>query len=207
MQTMQRLQNVNNAQNAKCKQCSGCKMCSLSRLQNVNNAAARVRPGFGSVRSGFGSVRVGSDLLIYGPLPRSPGRPVPDNAPGFRTGRPCGTVCQFAKCPSIEHAPHWGAPYGVPLRSQRQQSRPGFTQSHLKPLSTLDLLGLSPIAAGLAQFLTYCAVAVLWAIAIADWLTADQPRQIRLLASCGHSQASISRRLGVSRYAVRKVLA
>jgi hypothetical protein len=73
-------------------------------------------------------------------------------------------------------------------------------------MHTLDLLGLSPIAAGLAQFLTYCAVAVLWAIAIADWLTADQPRQIRLLASCGHSQAAIGRRLGVSRYAVRKAL-
>jgi hypothetical protein len=76
-----------------------------------------------------------------------------------------------------------------------------------KTMSTLDLLGLSPIAAGLAQFLTACAVAALWAVAVADWLTADQPRQIRLLASCGHSQASISRRLGVSRYAVRKVLA
>jgi hypothetical protein len=74
-------------------------------------------------------------------------------------------------------------------------------------MPTLDLLGLSPIAAGLAQFLTYCAVAVLWAIAIADWLTADQPRQIRLLSRCGHSQASISRRLGVSRYQVRKALA
>jgi hypothetical protein len=73
-------------------------------------------------------------------------------------------------------------------------------------MNTLDLLGLSPIAAAIAQLLTYCAVAVLWAIAIADWLTADQPRQIRLLASCGHTQAAISRRLGVSRYAVRKVL-
>jgi hypothetical protein len=74
-------------------------------------------------------------------------------------------------------------------------------------MSTLDLLGLSPIAAGLAQFLTACAVAVLWAVAVADWLTADQPRQIRLLASCGHSQAAIGRRLGVSRYQVRKALA
>ena len=73
-------------------------------------------------------------------------------------------------------------------------------------MSTLDLLGLSPIAAGIAQLLTACAVAALWAIAILDWLTADQPRQIRLLVSCGYSQASISRRLGVSRYQVRKVL-
>jgi len=77
----------------------------------------------------------------------------------------------------------------------------------LETMSTLDLLGVSPIVSGVAQFLTYCAVAVLWAVAVADWLTADQPRQIRLLSSCGHSQASISRRLGVSRYQVRKVLA
>ncbi len=75
-----------------------------------------------------------------------------------------------------------------------------------KTLTTLDLLGLSPIAAGIAQLLTACIAAALWAIAIADWLTADQPRQIRLLARCGHTQASISRRLGVSRYQVRKVL-
>jgi hypothetical protein len=74
-------------------------------------------------------------------------------------------------------------------------------------LTTLELLGLSPIAAGIAQLFTACAVAVLWALAVADWLTADQPRRIRLLASCGHSQAAISRRLGVSRYQVRKVLA
>jgi len=58
--TLQNLQNVNNAQNAKCKQCSGCKMCSLSRLQNVNNAAARVRPGFAQ---GSGSARVRSPYL------------------------------------------------------------------------------------------------------------------------------------------------
>jgi hypothetical protein len=198
--TLQNLQNVNNAQNAKCKQCSGCKMCSLSRLQNVNNAAAWVRPGFGSVRIGFAP-------LIYGPLPRSPGRPVLGNAPRVRSGRPCGTVCQSAKRPSIGHGPYRCARNGVRLRSQRQQSRPGSTQSHPEPLSTLDLLGLSPIAAGIAQLLTACVVAALWAIALADWLTADQPRQICLLASCGHSQASISRRLGVSRYRVRKVLA
>jgi hypothetical protein len=73
-------------------------------------------------------------------------------------------------------------------------------------LTTLDLLGVSPIVSGIAQFLTYCLAAALWALAVADWLTADQPRQIRLLASCGHSQAAIGRRLGVSRYAVRKAL-
>ena len=74
-------------------------------------------------------------------------------------------------------------------------------------MHTRDLLGVSPIVSGVAQFLTYCLAAVLWAIAIADWATADQPRRIRLLARCGHTQASISRRLGVSRYAVRKALA
>ena len=76
-----------------------------------------------------------------------------------------------------------------------------------KTMSTLDLLGVSPIVSGIAQLLTACAVAVLWAVAVADWLTADQPRQIRLLASCGHTQTAISRRLGASRYAVRKALA
>jgi hypothetical protein len=74
-------------------------------------------------------------------------------------------------------------------------------------MHTLDLLGVSPIVSGIAQFLTYCLAAALWAIAIADWLTADQPRQIRLLSRCGYTQASISRRLGVSRYQVRKALA
>jgi hypothetical protein len=69
------------------------------------------------------------------------------------------------------------------------------------------LLGIAPILSGIAQLFAACIAAALWALAIADWLTADQPRQIRLLASCGHSQASIGRRLGVSRYAVRKALA
>lgn len=73
-------------------------------------------------------------------------------------------------------------------------------------MSTLDLLGLSPIAAGLAQFLTYCAVAALWAIAIADWLTADQRRQVQLLRIAGHSQAAIGRRLGLTPYHVRRLL-
>ena len=74
-------------------------------------------------------------------------------------------------------------------------------------MHTLDLLGVSPIVSGIAQLLTYCLAAVLWAVAVADWLTADQPRQIRLLTRCGHTQASISRRLSVSRYQVRKALA
>jgi hypothetical protein len=177
-------------------------MCLLQRLQNVNNAAARVRPGFGQ-----GSGRVGFALLIYGSLPRSPGRPVLGNAPRVRSGRPCGILCQSAKCPNIRHGAHRCAPYGVPLGSHRPQLRPWFAQSHPEPLTTLELLGLSPIVAGSAQLLTYCLAAALWAIAIADWLTADQSRQIRLLASCGHSQAAIGRRLGVSRYAVRRALA
>ena len=73
-------------------------------------------------------------------------------------------------------------------------------------MSTLDLLGLSPIAAGIAQLLTACAVAVLWTIALADWLTADQRRQVQLLRIAGHSQAAIGRRLGLSPYRVRKLL-
>ena len=75
-----------------------------------------------------------------------------------------------------------------------------------KTLTTLDLLGLSPIAAGIAQLLTACAVAVLWAIALADWLTADQRRQVQILRIAGHSQAAIGRRLGLSPYHVRKLL-
>ena len=75
-----------------------------------------------------------------------------------------------------------------------------------KTLSTLDLLGISPIAAGIGQLLTYCLAAVLWAVAIADWLTADQRRQVQLLRIAGHSQASIGRRLGLSPYHVRRLL-
>ena len=74
-------------------------------------------------------------------------------------------------------------------------------------MNTLELLGVSPIAAGIAQFLTYCLAAALWAIAIADWLTADQRRQVQLLRIAGHSQASIGRRLGLTPYRVRKLLA
>ena len=73
-------------------------------------------------------------------------------------------------------------------------------------MSTIDLLGLSPIAAGIAQLLTACAVAALWAVAVADWLTADQRRQVQLLRIAGHSQAAIGRRLGLSPYYVRKLL-
>jgi len=74
-------------------------------------------------------------------------------------------------------------------------------------MSTLDLLGLSPIAAGIAQLLIACAVAALWAVAVADWLTADQRRKVQLLRIAGHSQAAIGRRLGLSPYHVRKLLA
>jgi len=49
-------------------------------------------------------------------------------------------------------------------------------------------------------------VVALWAIALADWLTADQRRQVQLLRIAGHSQASIGRRLGLSPYHVRKLL-
>jgi hypothetical protein len=73
-------------------------------------------------------------------------------------------------------------------------------------MSTLDLLGLSPIAAGLAQFLTACAVAALWAVAVADYITADQRRQVQILRIAGHSQAAIGRRLGLTPYHVRKLL-
>ena len=83
---------------------------------------------------------------------------------------------------------------------------PGVCRLCLHPMNTLDLLGVSPIAAGIAQLLTACAVAVLWAVAVADWLTADQRRQVQLLRIAGHSQASIGRRLGLTPYHVRKLL-
>ena len=73
-------------------------------------------------------------------------------------------------------------------------------------MHTLDLLGLSPIAAGIAQFLTYCLAAALWAVAVADYITADQRRQVQILRIAGHSQAAIGRRLGLTPYHVRRLL-
>ena len=171
----------------------------MQRLQNVSNAAAKVRPGFGQ----------GSDRFGSGSLSLSMGRP------DVRLADPCLSprhgfepACCAARCRSPEF---WPDPYhcptnGVRLGSHRPQSRHGITQSHPEPVSTLDLLGLSPIAAGILQLLTACAVAVLWAIALADWLTADQRRQVQLLRIAGHSQASIGRRLGLTPYRVRKLL-
>jgi len=147
----------------------------------------------------MGHQPIGSIALPY----VRPGVLCPTTRHGFKPAK------RAARCRSCKflQTPYWAPPAALMFGSHRPQSRHGVTQSQPEPLTTLDLLGLSPIAAGIAQLFTACAVAALWAIAIADWLTADQPRQIRLLASCGHSQASISRRLGVSRYAVRKVFA
>lgn len=75
-----------------------------------------------------------------------------------------------------------------------------------KTLSTLDLLGVSPIVSGIAQLFTYCLAAVLWAVAVADYITADQRRQVQILRIAGHSQAAIGRRLGLTPYHVRKLL-
>jgi len=147
----------------------------------------------------MGSNPIGSIALLYGHL----AGPCPTTRHGFK---PAERAARCRSC-KFRQSPYWAPPAALIFGSHGPQVCPWFAQSQPEPLTTLDLLGLSPIAAGLAQFLTYCAVAALWAVAVADWLTADQPRQIRLLASCGHSQASISRRLGVSRYAVRKVLA
>ena len=76
-------------------------------------------------------------LLIYGAFLRSPGRPVRVTAPRGQTGRPCGTVCQFANCPNIEHGLYRYTPDPVQLGSHRPQLRPGVTQSHLKPCPPL----------------------------------------------------------------------
>ena len=232
--------------------------------------------------------------LSMGHSHRHPADPCQTMPHGFEAAG-CAARC---RSPEFWPDPHRCARNGVRLRSQRQQSRPGFTQSHPPPrgqsnprprprdlfgppwpesqnfrrnsrglpracayllprprginrglarqsvcrprgrrrslprartlrprarkiprgrsgrpllippptMQNLDLLGLSPIAAGIVQLLTYCLVAVLWAVAIADWLTADQRRQVQLLRIAGHSQAAIGRRLGLSPYHVRKLL-
>ena len=148
--------------------------------------------------------------LIYGlstnridrPAIRSPWGRVPDNGPWAQSGRTCRTLPIL----QVSAKPLLGTASRANIWEPAAAVAPWLYPIAPKTMSTLDLLGVSPIVSGVAQLLTYCLAAALWAIAIADWLTADQPRQIRLLASCGHSQASISRRLGVSRYAVRKVL-
>ena len=83
-------------------------------------------------------------LPIYGSLLRSPGGPVPVTAPNGQTGRRCGTVCQSAKCPNIGHGPYRYALERVPLGSQRQHSRPGVTQSHLKLCPPLTFWAFRP---------------------------------------------------------------
>ena len=88
------------------------------------------------------------------------------------------------------------------LVSRRSQLSP----SQLPPMSTLDLLGVSPIVSGIAQLLTACLAAALWAVAIADYITADQRRQVQILRIAGHSQAAIGRRLGLTPYHVRRLL-
>ena len=44
-------------------------------------------------------------------------------------------------------------------------------------------------------------------IAVVDLLTMSQPRRIRMLTRCGHSQRRIARRLKISRHRVRMALA
>ena len=43
-------------------------------------------------------------------------------------------------------------------------------------------------------------------VAVVDLLTMSQPRRIRMLARCGHSQRGIARRLKISRHRVRVAL-
>ena len=115
------------------------------------------------------------------------------------------------RVPIRNPAQYWARPLPVHSLARTIRRPPGAAVPVVYPiapktLTTLDLLGVSPIAAGIGQFLTYCLAAALWAVAIADWLTADQRRQVQLLRIAGHSQAAIGRRLGLSPYHVRRLL-
>ena len=44
-------------------------------------------------------------------------------------------------------------------------------------------------------------------VAIIDWLTASDQRQVRILQRAGHSQRQIAERLNITRYRVRQALA
>ena len=44
-------------------------------------------------------------------------------------------------------------------------------------------------------------------IAVIDLLTMSQPRRVRMLNRCGHSQRRIASRLGITRHRVRQCLA
>jgi hypothetical protein len=44
-------------------------------------------------------------------------------------------------------------------------------------------------------------------VALIDLLTMSQPRRVRMLSRCGHSQRSIAARLQITRYRVRQCLA
>lgn len=113
-----------------------------------------------------------------------------------------------ARCRSCKfrQSPYRAPPAALIFGNHWAPLCPWFAQSQPEPVSTLDLLGLSPIAAGIAQLLTACAVAVLWAVAVADYITADQRRQVQILRIAGHSQAAIGRRLGLTPYHVRRFL-
>ena len=43
-------------------------------------------------------------------------------------------------------------------------------------------------------------------VAVVDLLTMSQPRRVRLLTRCGHSQRRIAARLGITRHRVRMAL-
>ena len=43
-------------------------------------------------------------------------------------------------------------------------------------------------------------------IAAVDLLTMSQPRRVRMLTRCGHSQRAIASRLGITRHRVRMAL-
>ena len=148
--------------------------------------------------------------FVYGPSPdRSaalpygrPGAPCPSPRQASKPAQ-CAARCGFCKI--------WRDPYQGTAGCTNIWEPPGAVVPGVCPiapptLTTLDLLGVSPIVSGIAQLLTACLAAALWAVAIADWLTADQRRQVQILRIAGHSQAAIGRRLGLTPYHVRRLL-
>ena len=131
--TMQNLQVVNNAESASCQQLTQQHSITLPLFQFD---------------------------LIYGPSPdrigspaiRSPWRPVLVTAPGEQTGRPCRTMCQSAIRLNIRHGPYLAPLVALMCGSQRPQSRPDITQSHLKPCPPLTFWAFRPLRPESASF-------------------------------------------------------
>ena len=138
--------------------CKKCNVLIMQDLQIVNNAANATYQQLTRQHSitlplyQFDLVYRPSTDRIGGPAIRSPGRPVPVTAPGGQTGRPCRTMCQSAIRPDIRHSPYRAPLVALMCGSQRPQSRPGITQSHLKPCPPLTFWAFRPLRPESASF-------------------------------------------------------